>query len=68
VPDLDAARRLELVSATARLAGGLWQISTPGSVLAEVYAASQELGHFAADFPGRLRRAATVTLAGLRAV
>jgi AcrR family transcriptional regulator len=68
LPELDAGRRLELVSATALLAGALWQISTPGPVLAEVYAASPELGHFAADFPGRLRRAATVTLAGLRAV
>jgi AcrR family transcriptional regulator len=68
LPELDDDRRLELVSGTALMAGALWQISTPGPALAELYAASPELGHFAADFPGRLRRATAVTLAGLRAV
>jgi AcrR family transcriptional regulator len=68
LPDLRPDERQELVSATAMIAGALWQISTPGPALAEVYAADPSLGHFAADFPGRLTRSVTVTLAGLRAL
>jgi AcrR family transcriptional regulator len=68
VPDLGPDQRRELVSMVSLLAGSMWQIATPPPALAELYVAEPELGHFAIDFPGRLRRATEVALAGLRAL
>jgi AcrR family transcriptional regulator len=68
VPELGPEQRLELMSIVSLLAGGMWQIANPPPALAELYVAEPDLGHFAADFPGRLRRATEVALAGLRAL
>jgi AcrR family transcriptional regulator len=68
VPELGPEQRLELVSIVSLLAGGMWQIANPPPALAELYDAEPDLGHFAADFRGRLRRVTEVALAGLRAL
>jgi hypothetical protein len=49
----------------ANLAGSLWQIANPPPPLAELYASDPELAHACVDLTPRLRRTATVLLAGL---
>jgi AcrR family transcriptional regulator len=66
LPELSAHERRELVSAVALLAGAMYQIATPPPPLAELYQAEPILGHSLLDLPGRLTRAARVTIAGLQ--
>jgi AcrR family transcriptional regulator len=68
LPELEPAQRRELVSAVALLAGAMYQIATPPPALAELYRAEPALAHALLDLPGRLRRAARVTIAGLVAL
>ena len=68
LPELGDFQRRELVATMALLAGAMYQIATPPPVLAELYRAEPALGHELLDLPGRLRRAAQVTIAGLDAV
>jgi AcrR family transcriptional regulator len=65
LPDLTQAECVEFVSALASLAGAVWQIANPGSVLAELYAADPALARACVDLVGRLRRTAEILLAGL---
>ena len=64
LPDLTAEECHEFISAMANLAGSLWQISNPPPALAELYASDPELAHARVDLAPRLRRTATVLLAG----
>ena len=64
LPDLTAEECREFISAMASLAGSLWQISNPPPALAELYASDPELAHARVDLAPRLRRTATVLLAG----
>ncbi len=64
LPDLTAEECREFISAMANLAGSLWQISNPPPALAELYASDPELAHARIDLAPRLRRTATVLLAG----
>ncbi len=68
LPDLSIAERRQLVSATALLAGAMYQIATPPPPLAELYATDPQLGHALLDLEPRLARAALVTICGLRAL
>jgi len=65
LPELTEGECLEFVSAMASLAGALWQIANPPPALAELYATDPDLGHACVDLLPRLRRAATILLAGL---
>ncbi len=62
--DLTAEECREFISAMANLAGSLWQISNPPPALAELYASDPALAHARVDLAPRLRRTATVLLAG----
>ncbi len=64
LPDLTAEECREFISTMANLAGSLWQISNPPPALAELYASDPELAHARVDLAPRLRRTATVLLAG----
>ena len=64
LPDLTAEECREFISVMANLAGSLWQISNPLPALAELYASDPELAHARVDLAPRLRRTATVLLAG----
>src|ERR1700754_45474 len=68
LPELDDEERREAVSYVALLAGSMYQIATPPEPLARLYEEEPRLGHFLLDLEGRLTRAATVLLAGLRAL
>jgi AcrR family transcriptional regulator len=65
LPDLTPAECVEVVAAVASLAGALWQIANPGSVLTELYAADPALSRACVDLVPRLRRTAEILLAGL---
>ena len=47
------------------LAGSLWQIANPPPALAQLYASDPELAQACVDLTPRLRRTATILLAGL---
>jgi len=66
LPSLGAESARELVSTLALLAGAMYQIATPPPPLAELYLSEPMLGHSLLDLPGRLERAASVTIRGLR--
>jgi AcrR family transcriptional regulator len=68
LPELDEAERGEVVAYVALLAGSMYQIATPPEPLARLYEEEPWLGHFLLDLEGRLTRAATVLIAGLRAL
>src|ERR1700761_2472956 len=68
LPELGDEERREAVSYVALLAGSMYQIATPPEPLARLYEEEPRLGHFLLDLEGRLTRAATVLLAGLRAL
>jgi AcrR family transcriptional regulator len=65
LPELTVDEGREFVAAIASLAGAVWQIANPGSVLAELYASDPALGHACVDLIPRLRRTAEILLAGL---
>jgi AcrR family transcriptional regulator len=65
LPDLTGDECREFVSTMASLAGALWQIANPPPALAELYATDPDLGHACVDLLPRLRRGATILLAGL---
>jgi AcrR family transcriptional regulator len=65
LPELTATECGELVSTMALLAGSMWQISTPPPALAELYRSDPDLAHARVDLEPRLRRAASIILAGL---
>jgi AcrR family transcriptional regulator len=68
LPELDEAERGEVVAYVALLAGSMYQIATPPEPLARLYEEEPRLGHFLLDLEGRLIRAASVLIAGLRAL
>jgi AcrR family transcriptional regulator len=68
LPELDDEERREAVSYVALLAGSMYQIATPPEPLARLYEEEPRLGHFLLDLEGRLARAASVLIAGLRAL
>jgi AcrR family transcriptional regulator len=68
LPELDEAERGEAISYVALLAGSMYQIATPPEPLARLYEEEPRLGHFLLDLEGRLTRAASVLIAGLRAL
>jgi AcrR family transcriptional regulator len=68
LPELDEAERGEAISYVALLAGSMYQIATPPEPLARLYEEEPRLGHFLLDLEGRLARAASVLIAGLRAL
>jgi AcrR family transcriptional regulator len=68
LPELDDEARREAVSYVALLAGSMYQIATPPEPLARLYEEEPRLGHFLLDLEGRLTRAASVLIAGLRAL
>jgi AcrR family transcriptional regulator len=68
LPELDDEERREAVSYVALLAGSMYQIATPPEPLARLYEEEPRLGHFLLDLEGRLTRAASVLIAGLRAL
>jgi AcrR family transcriptional regulator len=68
LPELDEAERGEAISYVALLAGSMYQIATPPESLARLYEEEPRLGHFLLDLEGRLARAASVLIAGLRAL
>jgi AcrR family transcriptional regulator len=68
LPELDEAERGEVVAYVALLAGSMYQIATPPEPLARLYEEEPRLGHFLLDLEGRLARAASVLIAGLRAL
>jgi AcrR family transcriptional regulator len=68
LPELDEAERGEAVSYVALLAGSMYQIATPPEPLVRLYKEEPRLGHFLLDLEGRLARAASVLIAGLRAL
>jgi AcrR family transcriptional regulator len=68
LPELGDEERGEVVSYVALLAGSMYQIATPPEPLARLYEEEPRLGHFLLDLEGRLARAASVLIAGLRAL
>jgi AcrR family transcriptional regulator len=68
LPELGDEERREAVSYVALLAGSMYQIATPPEPLARLYEEEPRLGHFLLDLEGRLTRAASVLIAGLRAL
>jgi AcrR family transcriptional regulator len=68
LPELSEAERGEAISYIALLAGSMYQIATPPEPLARLYEEEPRLGHFLLDLEGRLARAASVLIAGLRAL
>jgi AcrR family transcriptional regulator len=68
LPELGDEERGEAVSYVALLAGSMYQIATPPEPLARLYEEEPRLGHFLLDLEGRLTRAASVLIAGLRAL
>jgi AcrR family transcriptional regulator len=68
LPELDEAERGEAISYVALLAGSMYQIATPPEPLARLYEEEPRLCHFLLDLEGRLARAASVLIAGLRAL
>ena len=65
LPALTLDEGREFVAAVASLAGAVWQIANPGTVLAELYASDPALGLACVDLVPRLRRTAEILLAGL---
>ena len=65
LPELTLAEGREFVAAIASLAGAVWQIANPGSVLAELYASDPALARACVDLTPRLRRTAEILLAGM---
>ncbi|HEY0935979.1 MAG TPA: TetR/AcrR family transcriptional regulator [Trebonia sp.] len=65
LPALTPAECVEVVSALASLAGAVWQIANPGSVLAGLYASDPALSRACVDLVPRLRRTAEILFAGL---
>jgi AcrR family transcriptional regulator len=68
LPELDEEERREAVSYVALLAGSMYQIATPPEPLVRLYEEEPHLGHFLLDLEARLTRAASVLIAGLRAL
>jgi hypothetical protein len=54
-----------VASASASLAGSLWQIANPAPALIELYASDPALAQACVDLAPRLRRTAEILLAGL---
>ena len=65
LPGLAETECTEFVSAMATLAGALWQIANPPQPLAQLYATDPELAHACVDLAPRLKRTASILLAGL---
>jgi AcrR family transcriptional regulator len=65
LPELTDTECTEFVSAMATLAGALWQIANPPEPLAQLYATDPELAHACVDLAPRLKRTASILLAGL---
>ncbi|MBO3664892.1 TetR/AcrR family transcriptional regulator [Microbacterium stercoris] len=65
IPSLGAQGARDVISAAVTLAGGLWQMATPGPVLAELYRTDPDVAHAAFDFGPALRRHLTAMLEGL---
>jgi AcrR family transcriptional regulator len=68
VPGLTPGQGLELVSAAALLAGGMWQIANPPAPLAQLYKTDAELAHACVDLKRDLARRIALLLAGLEAL
>jgi AcrR family transcriptional regulator len=65
LPELYVYECRELVSTIATLTGTLWQIANPPAALAELYASDPQLARACVELTPRLRRIATILLAGL---
>lgn len=65
IPALGAQGSRDVISAAVTLAGGLWQMATPGPILAELYRTDPDVAHAAFDFGPALRRHLTAMLTGL---
>ena len=65
LPELTESECREFISAMASLAGAVWQIANPAPALAELYASDPALARACVDLVPRLRRTATILLAGL---
>lgn len=65
LPGLTETECTEVVSAVATLAGALWQIANPPQPLAQLYATDPELAHACVNLAPRLKRTASILLAGL---
>jgi AcrR family transcriptional regulator len=65
LPELTETECTEFVSAMATLAGALWQIANPPEPLAQLYATDPQLARACVDLAPRLKRTASILLAGL---
>jgi AcrR family transcriptional regulator len=65
LPALSVGECREYVSTLVISAGALWQMANPSPSFAELCASDQELSSARVDLPMRLRRLATILLAGL---
>jgi len=65
LPDLSPRDCVDVISTAVSTAGALWQMSTPGKLLAEVYRQDARLAHAIVDFEPTLARILSALLAGL---
>lgn len=65
-PELTEQDGIDVISATISTAGAMWQMSTPGEVLARIYRSDPRLGHAIIDLQPTLARIITAVIVGLR--
>ncbi|MDF6045422.1 TetR family transcriptional regulator [Streptomyces sp. JH14] len=65
LPQLTESDGVDLVAAATSLAGAMWQISTPGEEVEELYRSDPRLGHALVDFEPRLTRVLTALIEGM---
>ncbi|MDR7310382.1 AcrR family transcriptional regulator [Nocardioides luteus] len=65
LPGLTEGDGVDIVATATALAGALWQISTPGPEVADLYRSDPRLGHAVVDLEPRLGRLLTALIEGL---
>jgi AcrR family transcriptional regulator len=66
-PLLSVRDSVDIIATAVSTAGTMWQMSTPGEVLADVYRSDSRLAHAIVDFEPTLARIMTALITGLLA-